>query len=68
MSNLKTIREALGLTQEQLAREIKCSINTVRRCEYDERLPKTEAVMDNLKRLTKRGGVSIEAKAEEVTP
>jgi transcriptional regulator with XRE-family HTH domain len=68
MSNLKAIREALGLTQEQLAREIKCSINTVRRCEYDGRLPKAEAVLANLARLTRRAGVSLEARAEEVAP
>lgn len=58
--NLKDMRQALGLTQEQMARELQCSINTVRRCEYDGRLPKNEAVLGNLRRILAAAGLETD--------
>lgn len=56
---VKTVRLALKLTQEVMAREMKCSINTERRCEYDRRLPTNEAVLANFKVLATKAGYAI---------
>lgn len=59
---MREVRIAVG-GQERLAREIKCSINTVRRCEYDVRLPHNEAVLDLFKKVAKRVGIDVEDEA-----
>ncbi len=63
---VKAVRAKLGLTQQQLAQEINCSLSAVRYMERERRLPGTLSLLDSFKRLAKRAGVSLEAKAEEV--
>ncbi len=62
------VRSAMALTQEDFARELGCSTSTVAKMEREKRTPGTRALKDNLARLAKRASVSVEAKAEEVTP
>ncbi len=66
MSEIKTspvreVRLALGLTQEQLAKKMGCSLSSERRFEYDGTMPTVGAVLANFKRLAKQAGVVIEA-------
>lgn len=60
---VRDVRTALKYTQEQMAAELECSYMTVRRSEYQRRMPQTKAVVNRLRRLAKRAGVSIEAEA-----
>lgn len=53
-------RTALGLTQEDFAREIGCSVSTVAKMENQNRTPGTRALKSNLARLAKRAGVPLE--------
>jgi ribosome-binding protein aMBF1 (putative translation factor) len=65
---MRAVREKLGLTQEQMSRELKCSISTVTRCERLALVPHNEAVAANFKRLASKAGVSLEAPTtKEVT-
>ncbi len=57
---VKDIRVALKLTQKQMAAKLGCSAMTVRRSEYDQALPRTAAVMANLRKLAKQAGVEID--------
>lgn len=61
---VKAVRAKLGLTQQQLAQEINCSLSAVRYMERERRLPGTLALLDAFKRIAKRAGVSIEAEKE----
>jgi DNA-binding transcriptional regulator YiaG len=58
------VRGKLALTQEDFARELGCSVSTVAKLEGEGRTPGTRALKNNLARLAKRAGVSLEAKAE----
>lgn len=53
------VRNALGYTQEQMARLLKCSLSTVRNLEREQRLPQTEAVRANLQELARRAKVQL---------
>ncbi len=67
-NRMRAVREKLGLTQEQMSRELKCSISTVTRCERLALVPHNEAVAANFKRLASKAGVSLEAPTtKEVT-
>lgn len=71
-NRMRAVREKLGLTQEQMSRELKCSISTVTRCERLALVPHNEAVAANFKRLATKAGVTLEApeaapQAQEVT-
>lgn len=55
------VREALGLTQEETARELHCSLSAVRRFEREKVLPVSGAIRDNFNRLAKKAGVEIQA-------
>ena len=69
MSNpVKDIRTALNLTQRQMAEKLQCSFATERRCEYEARLPQTEAVVANLRKLAKQAGVSLVVPTETSAP
>ena len=63
---MREVRRALGLTQEQMARERKCSLSTVTRLErlsLIERLsltPHNEAVKENFARLAREAGVQAD--------
>ncbi len=60
MSNtVKEIRLKLGITQDEMATRLGCSKMTERRCEYEGRLPRTVAVLNNLRKLAKQANVSI---------
>ena len=59
-NRMRAVREKLGLTQEQMSRELKCSISTVTRCERLALVPHNEAVAANFKRLASKAGVSLE--------
>jgi transcriptional regulator with XRE-family HTH domain len=58
-SPVKAVRLALNMTQEEMALQMGCSINTQRRCEYDGRLPSTRAVLDNFRKLAKKAGIKV---------
>lgn len=60
------VRSALGLTQEEFARELGCSLSNVAKMEGQKRTPGTRALKDNLAKLARKAGVSIENKTEEV--
>ena len=54
------VRAALGLTQEELAREMSCSLGAVRTMERQKRLPGSRALRENFARLAQRAGISTE--------
>jgi DNA-binding XRE family transcriptional regulator len=56
---VKAVRLALGLTQEEMAQRLGCSSMTARRCEYEERVPTTRAVLANLAALAKEAGIAF---------
>ncbi len=58
------VRSKLGFTQEDFSRELGCSVSTVAKLEGEGRTPGTRALKNNLARLAKRAGVSLEAKEE----
>lgn len=58
---MREVREKIGYTQEQMAREIKCSLSTVTRCERMALVPHNEAVATNFRKLANKAGVSLEA-------
>jgi transcriptional regulator with XRE-family HTH domain len=62
------VRQSLDMTQAELAGALGCSVPAVSKMEQDERLPGSLALRTALTKLAKRAGVSLEAKAEEVTP
>ncbi len=51
---VKAVREALKLTQEEMAERMGCGHTTERRCEYEARLPKTRAVLANFRKLERQ--------------
>lgn len=57
---VKAIREKLGLSQEETAREIGCSVANIRVLESRGRLPKNRAVKQNLQVLAARARIEIE--------
>jgi DNA-binding XRE family transcriptional regulator len=66
---MKDVRLALGITQGEMAKRLQSSAMTVRRCEYERRLPGTVAVLANLRKMAKQAGVTIEdATQKAVTP
>ncbi len=60
---IKEVREALGLTQKEMAEKLECSFTTARRCEYEARLPQNIGVRRNFIKLAKKAGVEIEVTA-----
>jgi DNA-binding transcriptional regulator YiaG len=64
MSNpVKEVREALGLTQKEMAAKMGCGSATERRCEYEARLPTNVAVRSNFLKLAKQAGIDVHAMA-----
>jgi transcriptional regulator with XRE-family HTH domain len=61
---VKKTRQALGVSQQEMATQIGCSVSAVQRMERLGTLPQNTALLESLKRLAKRAGVSIE---KEVT-
>lgn len=57
---VKSVRAALGLTQEDMAAKMGCSITSQRRFEYDGTLPKVKAMLGNFRKLAKQAGVEID--------
>lgn len=53
------VRAALQFTQEEMARELKCSLDTVRKMEQQSRLPGTHALKANFELLAKRANIVV---------
>ncbi len=62
-NKMREVREKLNLTQEEMGKKIGCSTMTVRRSEYQARLPQTGAVLVNFRKLAKQAGVEIDSGA-----
>ncbi len=60
-NKVRAIREALNLTQKQMAEEMGISLSALRRYEYDSALPGTLAGKKALAMLAKKAGVSLDA-------
>jgi ribosome-binding protein aMBF1 (putative translation factor) len=58
---VRATREALGMTQEDVAREIKCSLSAVRRFERERALPSNSAIKENFQKLAARAGIEIDS-------
>lgn len=64
---VRQVRQSLGWTQEQLARDLNCSLSAVRTMEREGRLPGQGTLLDAFKRLAERARVSLEEeKAEQI--
>lgn len=61
-STVKAVRLALGLTQEEMAQKLGCSLSSARRFEQEGVLPRVKAVRGNLLRMAKQAGIELEAK------
>jgi len=57
---VRRVREVLGLTQEQLARELNCSLSAVRTMERNNRLPGYGKLLNAFKRVAERAQINIE--------
>jgi DNA-binding transcriptional regulator YiaG len=62
---VRSLREALGLTQSEMAARLKTSVMTVRRCEYENRTPATIAGREAFLELEKEAS---QKKQEHTTP
>ena len=56
---LVLVRALPGLTQEQMARELKCSLSTVTRLERLSQIPHNEAVKDNFFGLARQAKIEV---------
>lgn len=63
---VKEVRDAHGLTQEEMAERIGCGKTTLRRCEYTSRLPQNSAVLKNLRQLAQEKGIDIDNNKQKV--
>ncbi len=61
VSKVRAIREALQLTQKDMADKMGCSLSALRRYEYDDALPGTIAGKKAIAALAKKAGVELEA-------
>lgn len=52
------VRAALGLTQEEFARELGCSVSSVAKMEGEGRTPGTQALKNNLARAAQKAKVT----------
>jgi transcriptional regulator with XRE-family HTH domain len=59
MSLVRQIRKALGLTQAQMAEQIGCKVLSIKRFERDNKLPRVDAVMRNLRLLATEAGIAL---------
>jgi transcriptional regulator with XRE-family HTH domain len=57
---VKEVRQALGLSQKEIAREIGCGEHLVRFWESMGTLPHREKSLNKLRELAKRAGIKIE--------
>ncbi|HEX8833966.1 MAG TPA: helix-turn-helix transcriptional regulator [Abditibacteriaceae bacterium] len=57
---MREVRNALDLTQEEMARELRSSVSTVAKCEAESRLPRTHATRDNFNKLAERAKISLD--------
>jgi transcriptional regulator with XRE-family HTH domain len=58
---VKAVREALKLTQEEMAERMGCGYSTERRCEYTGRLPSSRAVLANFRKLERQAAQAVQA-------
>jgi transcriptional regulator with XRE-family HTH domain len=59
-AKVRAIREALNLTQKDMAEQMGISLSALRRYEYDNALPGTLAAKKALATLAKKAGVELE--------
>jgi len=60
---VKRVREKMGISQEQLSRELGCSTSSIAKMEQQGRLPGSGALRTAFEKLAKRTGVSLEIAA-----
>lgn len=58
---MREIRQAHNYTQQEMADKLGCALPTIKRSEKDGRLPRSGAVLRNLKALGTLAGIAIEA-------
>lgn len=58
---VREVRDALKLTQKEMAERLQTSVMTVRRCEYEKRIPGTIGVRAAFERLAKQAEAQPEA-------
>jgi transcriptional regulator with XRE-family HTH domain len=58
---VKEVRQALGLSQEKMARELGCSQNAVWLWERAGSLPPRQDILVKIRSLAKQAGIEIEA-------
>lgn len=56
---VRRVRDALGMTQQEFAAELKCSLTAVRYMERGKRLPGQKAILDNFKALARRANIEV---------
>jgi transcriptional regulator with XRE-family HTH domain len=56
---MREMRAALGISQKELADRLQVSLMTVRRCEYNARLPGTIAARAAIARMARELGMSL---------
>ncbi len=56
---VREVRNKLKLTQQQMADELRTSLMTARRCEYEKRLPGTRGAKEQFQRLAKKAKVKV---------
>lgn len=59
---VRRVRDALGLTQQQLAGELGCSVSAVQKMEQQSHLPSHGTLLVAFERLAKRADVAIDEK------
>ena len=57
---MRDVRLALGLTQEEMAVRLGVGYTTVRRCEYEKRVPGTIAGRRAFEQLAREAGIKID--------
>jgi transcriptional regulator with XRE-family HTH domain len=65
---VKEIREQLNLTQHQMADKMGCSHTSERRFEYDQTLPISPAVYNNLQRLARKADIELPPRPTKAKP
>ena len=58
---VRRVRDALGMTQQELAEAMPCSLSAIRTMERDNRLPGSRALRENFAKLARRAGVEVPA-------
>jgi transcriptional regulator with XRE-family HTH domain len=60
---MREIRQAHNYTQQEMADKLGCAVLTVKRSEKENKLPRSGAVLRNLKALGTLAGIEVEVAA-----